>query len=175
MTKELEIIFGVVVCFEDESKSKAIESILKIDPKELDHKRLYVISSMSRSIDSQYAVNTSIELESKGIITRSIMHMYPDNQPLVEYEAFGKLSGATHLLRINQQDVLTQEFLKTCEREIKENHITCLQNNDETLTVVPWSIVNKMYNLIGSYDGTVEEIKKLSKSKGFYFKNGEKK
>ena len=175
MAKQLEIIFGVVVCFEDESKSKAIESILEIDPKQLDHKQLYVISSMSRDIHSQYAVNTTIELESKGMVTRSIVHMYPDNQPLVEYEAFARLSGATHLLRMNQQDVLTQEFLKTCEREIKENNATCLQNSDETLTVVPWSIVNKMYNLVGSYDNTVEEIKKLSKSKGLYFKNGEKK
>jgi len=175
MSKKTNIIFGVVVCFEDESKSKAIESITKIDPKQLDHKQLYIISSMPRDIDGQYAVNTTIELESKGMITRSIVHMYPDNQELVEYEAFSKLSGATHLLKMNQQDILTQEFLQTCEKEIKNNNVTCIQNNDETLTVVPWAIVNRMYHLSGSYDATVEDIKKLSKSKGLYFKNGKEK
>ena len=175
MDKKLEIIFGVVVSFVDTSNSKAIESILEIDTEELDHKKLYVINSMPRSVEKQHAVNTTIKLEAKGIITRSVVHMHPEVVQLVEYEAFSKLRGATHLIRINQQDVLTQEFLNTCEEEVKQNNTTCIQNNDETLTVVPWAIVNNMYPLVGSYDATVEEIKKLSKAKGLYFKNGENK
>ena len=102
MNKELEIIFGVVVSFVDTSNSKAIESILEINTEELDHKKLYVISSMPRSVEKQHAVNTTIKLESKGIITRSVVHMYPDIAHLVEHEAFSKLRGATHLIKINQ-------------------------------------------------------------------------
>ena len=174
MAETKDIIFGILVNFKYSYESQAIDSITKIDLEALDHKKLYVVSSMPRSVDAQYAVNTTIKLEEKGIVTRSVLHLYPEMLPLVEYEAFSKLNGVTHLIKMEQQDTITTSFLELCQEKIKKG-ITCIQNEDTSLTVVPFSIVNRTYPLVGDYDSTIKEIKKISVEKGLYFKNGEEK
>ena len=174
MTEKKDIIFGILINFKYDYESQAIDSITKIDLEALDHKMLYVVSSMPRSINPQYAVDTTIKLEQKGIITRSVLHLYPELLHLVEYEAFSKLNGVTHLIKMEQQDTITTSFLELCQEKIKEG-ITCIQNEDTSLTVVPFSIVNRTYPLVGDYDSTIKEIKQISMKKGLYFKNGEKK
>lgn len=161
----METIFGVVVDCSGQLDSSAVDSLLEVD-----YEGFYVIVSFSMGSNAQEAVNAAIKMQSSGITTNSIVHLQ-DDIPLVEYECFSKLAGASHFIRIKQDSKMSKNFLKVCEEQAKKGSLY-IEDVDPTIAAVPFPIINRVYPLAGDYNSSLKEIKKLSLEKGQFFKNG---
>lgn len=161
--------FGIVIFDHDEnSLDAAIESCKNI---EYDKSKFFVVISSKHYRMFGKKFNQINELKNMGI-KGFLITSFDDQTHVssVEHEAFSKLYGCTHLVKINHDQVVSKSFFDRIDNSVNNKLETILMYEHNNVKCIPFWLVNNTYLEYNSYDLMSNDIKEESIEKSMYKK-----
>lgn len=161
--------FGIVIFDHDEnSLDTAIESCKNI---EYDKSKFFIALSSKHYKMFGKKFTQINELKSMGI--KGFLITSFDNQAHVssiEHEAFSKLYGCTHLIKVNHDQEVPKNFFDKINDSVNDKLETILMYEQNNVKCIPFWLVNNTYLEYNSYDLMSNDIKEESIEKSMYKK-----
>lgn len=161
--------FGIVIFDHDEnSLDTAIESCKNID---YDKSKFFIVISSKHYKIFGKKFNQINEFKSMGVKS-FLITSFDTNADVssIEYEAFSKLYGCTHLLKINHNEEIPKGFFNKINDSVNDKLETFLMYEQDNVKCIPFWLVNNTYLNYNSYDSMSNDIKEESIEKSMYKK-----
>lgn len=161
--------FGIVIFDHDEdSLDVAIESCKNI---EYDKSKFFVVISSKHYKMFGKKFNQINELKNigiKGFLITSFNNEIDASS--IEHEAFSKLYGCTHLIKINHDQEIPKNFFDKINDSVNDKLETILMYEQNNVKCIPFWLVNNTYLEYNNYDLMSNDIKEESTAKSMYKK-----
>lgn len=162
--------FGVVIFdhHDEVSLDTAIQSCKNI---EYDKSRFFVVISSKHYKIFGRKFNQINELKNIGI-KGALITSFDDKAEIssIEHEAFSKLYGCTHLVKINHDQEVPKNFFDKINDSVNDKLETILMYEQNNVKCIPFWLVNNTYLEYNNYDLMSDDIKKESIKKSMYKK-----
>lgn len=161
--------FGIVIFDHDEESSDAaIESCKNIG---YDYSKFFVVISSKHHKQFGKRFNQVNSLKEAGIKTFLITSFDKDaTTPSLEHEAFLKLNGCSHLLKVNHDQKIPVDFFNNINMSINDDLETILMYEQNNIKCIPFWLVNNEYLNYNNYELMSDSIKDNSIKHSMYKK-----
>lgn len=161
--------FGIVIFdHDDESTDIAIESCKNI---KYDRSKFFIVISSKHTNIFRKRFDQINQLKGLGIASCVVTNVDPLNKiDAIEREAFIKLYGCSHFLKINHDQNIPKTFFDRVNHSVNDELETILMYEFNNVKCIPFWLVNNTYLEYNSYDLMSDDIKQESIENSMYKK-----
>lgn len=152
--------FGIAIFDHDEeSLDTAIESCKNIN---YDRSKFFVVISSKHYKKFGKRFTQVNELKNLEIKTYLLTSLEKAENDYLEHEAFSKLVGCSHLIKINHDQEIPKDFLDKINNSINDELETILLHEKNNIKCIPFWLANSEYLSYNNYNLMIDAIKQKS-------------